>query len=184
MVQTPERPNESENNAVDVKALLEELRATVEHARSMPMSSSAVINRAEVLAQIEADRGGAARGVRRVRPGVSPSASDVLADARSRPSGSSSRPANERDRLVSDSEVYRVAKHEVGQLKEQVARECEALRQETDEYVDGRLANLEITLTKTLEAVTRGRDRLQRLVRALENLSADDEARSVRNSPV
>jgi hypothetical protein len=38
--------------------------------------------------------------------------------------------------------------------------EAEALRAETDEYVDAKLANFEITLERTLEAVRRGRQRL------------------------
>ena len=36
-------------HSVDVKDLLEELQKTIENARSMPMSASAVINRGEVL---------------------------------------------------------------------------------------------------------------------------------------
>ena len=54
--------------------------------------------------------------------------------------------SNEHDRLVSDSEVYRVAKHEADERASPRKRECEALRHETDEYVDSRLANFEITL--------------------------------------
>jgi len=42
-----------------------------------------------------------------------------------------------------------------------VAQEASALRKEIDEYVDQRLAGLEISLNKTLGAVTRGRDRLK-----------------------
>jgi len=38
---------------VDVHAKLAELRRAVEQARSMPMSASAVVNRAELLAMID-----------------------------------------------------------------------------------------------------------------------------------
>ena len=61
---------------------------------------------------------------------------------------------------MSDTEVYRIAVRQADELRETTKRECEALRHETDEYVDTRLANFEITLNKTLEAVSRGRDRL------------------------
>ncbi len=40
------------------------------------------------------------------------------------------------------------------------ATESDGLRRETDEYVDGKLANFEITLDKTIDAVRRGRERL------------------------
>ena len=85
---------------------------------------------------------------------------------------------NEHERLVSDSEVYRVAKHEADIERGKVVQECDDLRKQTDEYVDGRLANLEITLTKTLEAVTRGRDKLQGRseLERLDEINAEDQA--------
>jgi cell division septum initiation protein DivIVA len=143
----------------EVEELLERLRATVEGARSMPMSSSAVIHRGEVIAQIDeikaalpaafADSERVVSERERVILEAKEHADRILVEAQ-----------NEHERLVSDSEVYRVAKHLADQQREKVAKECDDLRKQTDEYVDGRLANLEITLTKTLEAVTRGRDKL------------------------
>ena len=38
--------------------------------------------------------------------------------------------------------------------------DAEALRRETDEYVDAKLANFEVALERTSEAVKRGRQRL------------------------
>jgi hypothetical protein len=35
------------------------------------------------------------------------------------------------------------------------------MRQETDDYIDGKLATFEITLQKTLQTVDRGRERLR-----------------------
>jgi cell division septum initiation protein DivIVA len=67
---------------------------------------------------------------------------------------------NERDRLVSDTEVFRLAQHQAETMLHDAKTESEALRAETDEYVDTKLANFEITLERTLEAVKRGRDRL------------------------
>ena len=40
------------------------------------------------------------------------------------------------------------------------APEADELRKETDDYVDAKLANFEITLERTTEAVKRGRERL------------------------
>jgi hypothetical protein len=43
----------------------------------------------------------------------------------------------------------------------QEAREnAEIEKQEIEEYIDGRLATLEVILNKTLDAIGRGRDRL------------------------
>jgi cell division septum initiation protein DivIVA len=76
-------------------------------------------------------------------------ATQIIADARS-----------ERDHLVSDTEVYRVAKRKADEVLAQADADAEALRKETDEYVDAKLANFEITLERTIEAVKRGRERL------------------------
>ena len=144
---------------MDVHAKLAEIRQAVEQARSMPMSASAVVNRGELLALVDdleaaitaafddssrvlADREAVVEEGRR-------EAEQIIADAR-----------NERDNLVSDTEVYRLAKRRADEELESAQREAEELRKETDEYVDGKLANFEITLDKTMDAVRRGRERL------------------------
>jgi len=144
---------------VDVQAQLAEIREAIETARSMPMSSSAVVNRAELLGMIDqlqaaleqafhesqrvvADREGVVDEGRR-------QADLIVHDAQ-----------NERDRLVSDTEVFRLAQHKAETMLSDAKVEAEALRAETDEYVDAKLANFEITLERTLEAVKRGRERL------------------------
>lgn len=144
---------------MDVQAKLAQIREMVETARSMPMSSSAVVNRAELLelldelgqavttaftesSRVVADRDGVVEQGRR-------EADLIVHEAQ-----------NERDRLVSDTEVFRLAQHQAEALLGEARTEAEALRAETDEYVDAKLANFEITLDRTLEAVRRGRDRL------------------------
>lgn len=145
---------------MDVKDLIAQLRALVEGARSMPMSASAVVNRAELLGLIEqlestlpsafADQDKVVAGRDDVISKAHTDAAQILADAQV-----------ERERLVSETDVFRVAKHEADVEREAAGTEAEGLRRETDDYVDQRLATFEITLTKTLEAVTRGRARLQ-----------------------
>ncbi len=145
---------------MDVKELIDQLRSMIEGARSMPMSSSAVVNRGDVLALITE--------LEKTLPGAFAQSNRVvaerdamLADAQARAARIVEEAGFERDRLVSDTDVYRIALRKAEELRSGTVSECEALRHETDEYVDTRLANFEITLTKTLEAVTRGRDRLQ-----------------------
>ncbi len=138
--------------------LIEQLRESVESARSMPMSASVVLNKTDLLAQLgalESALPGAFEEAERLadRDGVAERARDhanaMIDDA-----------AQEQRRLVSESEVVSAGREEAQQLREVAERECQELRRETDEYVDGRLANLELSLTKILEAVARGRERL------------------------
>ncbi len=163
---------EKGSRSVDVSQLVDELRSTVDEARSMPMSSSVVVNKSDVLARIDALHEALPQAFAESER-VVVGRDTVLADARTQADRIVEEATQERERLISDSEVYRVAKRQAEDERQRVERECEALRHETDEYVDGRLANLEITLTKTLEAVTRGRDRLQGRL-ALDHL--DDES--------
>ena len=145
---------------MDMTSSLSELRAVIERARAMPMSASAVINRAEVLRLLD-------RVEQTLPEALAESArvvsrrDAVVADAQTRGERILDEARNERDRLVSDTEVYRNARREAETLRASVRRECDELERATDEYVDTQLARLEITLTKTLEAVTRGRGRLQ-----------------------
>ncbi len=160
---------------MDVRAKLAEIRRVVEQARSMPMSASAVVNRAEMLELLddlaaemdtafsEADR------VQRQREEVVDEgrreADHIIADAR-----------NERDRLVSDTEVFRIAQRHADELLAEARQHSEELRKETDDYVDEKLATFEITLERTIEAVKRGRERLAGRS-ALDSLTEDEVSR-------
>jgi cell division septum initiation protein DivIVA len=152
------RQKDSEKQ-VDVHAKLAEIRRVVEEARSMPMSASAVVNRAELLALIDELAGGLTVAFSNADQ-VMADRESVVADGRKEADQIIADARNEREAIISDTEVYRVAKREADQLLEQARRESAELRAETDAYVDGKLANFEITLEKTMDAVRRGRERL------------------------
>jgi cell division septum initiation protein DivIVA len=144
---------------VDVHAKLAEIRQVVEGARSMLMSASVMVNRGELLALLDELREGIdtaltdAQKVLADRDGVVDDgrreADQIVADAR-----------EERERILSDTEVFRLAKRRADELQENAAADAAGLKRETDDYVDQKLANFEITLERTIEAVRRGRERL------------------------
>jgi cell division septum initiation protein DivIVA len=145
---------------VSVHDTLDELVALIEGARSMPMSSSCVVNRADVLglldevrAQLPEEIDRAEQVLRRRESVVESGRTDaerIVADAH-----------DERMRLVSQTEVYAQAQHEASRIRAEAEAETRRRRDEIDAYVDGKLAMFEITLNKTLSAVTRGRERLR-----------------------
>ncbi|GAB2751279.1 hypothetical protein [Nocardioides pakistanensis] len=157
---------------MDVRVKLAEIRQAIEQARSMPMSASAVVNRAELLdllreLETELDRAlESARKIERDRD-------DVIADGRREAEHIVADARNERDRLVSDTEVFRLANVRAEELLADARAEADGLRKETDDYVDGKLANFEITLERTMEAVKRGRERLAGRS-ALDSLTEDE----------
>lgn len=144
---------------MDVHAKLADLRRVVEEARSMPMSASAVVNRAELLAHLDA-LGAELAAAFSDADRVVADRESVVDEGREEADRIVERARAEREAIISDTEVYRVAKHEADRLLEQARTESDELRRETDEYVDGKLANFEITLEKTIDAVRRGRERL------------------------
>jgi len=144
---------------VDVHAKLDELRQTVEHARSMPMSASAVVNRGEVLALIDEIRSALAVAMTDSER-VMADKESVVDEGRREADRIVADAHNERERIISDTDVYRVAKRQADDVLQQAQGEAEELRKETDDYVDAKLANFEITLERTMEAVKRGRERL------------------------
>ena len=146
--------------SVDVHAKVAEIRRQVASARAMPMSSSCVLSRPELLDQLDelaamlTNALGDADRVISDRAAVvdqgRAEAERIIADAQI-----------EREKLVCDTEVYRMARRAADQMLGEAQEEAAALRRETDDYVDERLAGLELSLQKTLEAVSRGRSRLQ-----------------------
>lgn len=144
---------------MDVHDKLDEIVALVENARAMPMSASCLINRGEMLELLD--------DLRHLLPAELGQAEQLLGD-RQAVLEEGRRAADrmvegaraERDRLVSDTEVYAEAQRRAQAQLVDARAEIEQMREEVDEYIDARLANFEVVLTKTLAAVTRGREKL------------------------
>lgn len=154
---------------MEIHDRLEDLADTIEGARSMPMSASCMVNRHEVLEAIDE--------IRRLLPANLTKADALLADADhvlelARQQGEEIIAAGhqEKMRLVSESEVQAQAEREAGRIIAAAEAEAQRMQREIDDYIDAKLANFEIVLTKTLEAVARGRDKIQGR-RAVEELS-------------
>jgi len=145
---------------VDVAGLLDTLERIAGEARSMPLSSSVMVNRAELFALLrelreampaELER---ARWVVREQDGIlehaRTDAAEILAEARA-----------EHDRLVSEQQVVRSAHDEAERIVDAAHGTARQMRLEAEDYVDAKLANFEVVLHKTLTAVERGRERLR-----------------------
>jgi cell division septum initiation protein DivIVA len=145
---------------VDVHEKLDELVAQVESARSMPMSASCIVNRGEMLALLDEVRAlfpeelAHAEQLLRDREAVidegRAEADRILGDAR-----------DEQKTIVSQSEIVRIAELQADQIRTAATNEAASMRAEVDDYVDAKLANFEVVLNKTLNAVHRGREKLR-----------------------
>jgi vacuolar-type H+-ATPase subunit H len=144
---------------VDVQKKLDEIVSAVGNARSMPMSASCVVNRADLLSLLEE--------VRQALPGSLAQAEELIGgreqlveQARLEAERIIESAHAERGSLISDTEVARRSQNEAERILAEARKEAEEVRAEADDYVDSKLANFEVVLTKTLGSVGRGREKL------------------------
>ncbi|UGY93811.1 ATP synthase F0 subunit B [Streptomyces gobiensis] len=144
---------------MDVQQRLDDIVAAVESARSMPMSASCVVNRAELLAMLGE--------VREALPGSLAQAQELLggreqmvAEAQQEAQRIIEAAQTERGSLVSGTEIARRSQEEADRILTEARREAAEIRAEADDYVDSKLANFEVVLSKTIGSVDRGREKL------------------------
>ncbi|HQY33786.1 hypothetical protein [Actinotalea sp.] len=139
--------------------ILEALERAITQARSMPMSSSVLVNRAELLDLVDqahtvlpsqltqADE--VLAGADEVLAVAQDDAEQVIAAARARA-----------EELVSTEQVVVAARVRADEIVAQAEQTAAGLRRDADDYCDRRLADFEIDLGKVLSQVQAGRAKL------------------------
>jgi cell division septum initiation protein DivIVA len=140
----------------EIDARVRALRAAVDDARSVPMSSSVMINRSEFLELLDALASALDQTLTRATEVVGDREA-VVASGVDQAEEIVRAAELEREKLVSDTDVYRLAESRAAEITEAAERAASELRVEIDQYVEDRLANFELTLERTLEMVRRGR---------------------------
>ncbi|MFD8105574.1 ATP synthase F0 subunit B [Streptomyces microflavus] len=144
---------------MDVQKKLDEIVEAVGNARAMPMSASCVVNRAELLAMLEE--------VREALPDSLAHAQQLIGgqeqfaeQARQEAERIIQSAHAQRSSLIAETEIARQSQSEADRILSEARREAEEVRAEADDYVDSKLANFEVVLTKTIGSVDRGREKL------------------------
>jgi hypothetical protein len=139
--------------------ILDALATAVQQARAMPMSSSVLVNRAELLDLVEQAHD--------VLPTQLTRADEVLADADAArvqaQADADAVLARARDRaaqLVDAQEVVAQARERAELIVREAEQTAEMLRRDADDYCDRRLADFEIDLGRVLSQVQAGRAKL------------------------
>ena len=139
--------------------VLEAIATAVSTARAMPMSSSVLVNRAELLDLVEQARD--------VLPTQLTRADQVLADAAAARAEAQAgadeileRARREAAALVDQEAVVVAAQERAAQLVAEAEETVERLQRDADDYCDRRLADFEIDLGKVLGQVQAGRAKL------------------------
>jgi multidrug efflux pump subunit AcrA (membrane-fusion protein) len=145
--------------AVDALAKLDEIVASVESARAMPMSASCLVNRGELLARLDELREALPAELARARQLLAEREA-VLDEARQSAGAIVAAADAERDRLLADTDIVAAADQAAQRRRADAEAEAARMRLEVDEYIDAKLAHFEVLLAKTLRAVERGRLKL------------------------
>lgn len=156
---------------------LEHLEKLVTDAKGVPLSSSAVIPREDVIALI--------REIRVALPAEHQQAVEIvdererlLTDAHEKSAFIVEQAREERSRMLSRAEVVQAAEAEAQRLVTEAQNEAARLANQADDYVDHKLADVEIILNKLLRTIGKGREQLQRRLEEhsgpVEPLELDD----------
>lgn len=142
-----------------VAGVLDAIEQAVLAARAMPMSSSVLVNRAEILELVEQ--------VREALPAQLQRADAVLADADAARAAAHAeaetlvvRARARAAELVEQEAVVTEARARAAQIVADAEETADGLRRDADDYCDRRLADFEIDLGKVLSQVQAGRAKL------------------------
>jgi len=151
---------------VDIAARIQQLEEMIKVAKSMPLSSSVLVNRDEILELIEGMRTTLPEEIRQAR-WVVKDREELLAKARRDAEAILQQAGREQARLLAEQELVVKANQEAERILEQARDRARQVSLETDDYVDARLAAFEAVLQqlrerieKTMHVVDRGRQRL------------------------
>jgi len=153
-----DEPREVDDDSVE--ALLGRAVDMVSSARTMPLSTSALVDRQELLdvlqraAERQPDEVRQARWLLRERDEFLAArqreADNLLEDVRA-----------QAERMVQRTEIVRQANQVAQRIVDDAREEARRLRHEAEDYCDKRLGRFEIVLERTLKTVQSGREKLQ-----------------------
>ena len=161
----------------DLQGKLDHLAQLVAEAKAVPLSSSVMLNKAEVDGLVADIQASVPEELRQAR-WVVKERDDVLDAARAEGQRIIEEARAERSRLIAKTEVVHAANREAERIVEDARERARQIRLEAEDYVDAKLANFEVVLQKVLGSVERGREKLRGRLDAdqlAHDLAAEDD---------
>jgi hypothetical protein len=134
--------------------------AVVEEARGVPLSASCVVHRGEMLEILEGARDVLPKDLFSAEVIISEKA-QIIEEGRASAEAMIATAREDVARMVEQTAIVQAARDEAQRILDEARDVAEDERREVEAYIDGRLATLEVILTKTMDAVARGRERLE-----------------------
>ena len=140
--------------------IIENLMQQVKEARSVPLSrDGALVNRQDFIELLEQLREQLPDDVQ-VANEILEAKEAVIDEGRRAAEALIDKAKDQARRLISEHSILAQAQREAQSLLQMAEVEVEKMRLETNKYIDARLANFEVALHKTLDAVKRGREKM------------------------
>ena len=155
-----DKPGQSPYEAPQVESVLREIRDLIEQARPMPLSTSVMINQAEVLDLIDE---AAERLPEELRASkwLLKQREEFLARTRREAEEILDEAREKAEAMVQSTEVVKAAEARARQVIDAADAESRRLKLEAEDFCDQRLASFEIVLERTMKVVNAGRAKLQ-----------------------
>jgi vacuolar-type H+-ATPase subunit H len=134
--------------------------AMIEEARGVPLSASCVIHRGEMLEILNSARNFlpvdflTAEAILQDRD-------QIIDEGRTSAEAMIATTREDVSRMIEQTSIVQAARDEAKRILVDARAVAEEERHEVEAYIDSRLAILEVILNKTLDAVARGRERLE-----------------------
>ncbi|MFN8104712.1 MAG: hypothetical protein U0U69_09640 [Acidimicrobiia bacterium] len=145
----------------DIEAILDRIREAIDTARPVPLSASVMVNREELLQQVDdilehlPDEFRKARWVLKEREEVIDrarrEAEEIIAEAR-----------EEANKIVSQQEIVRKAAKTAQNLIEESKDAARSKILDAEDYIDQKLGQFEVALHRTIDTVNTARRKLHR----------------------
>ncbi|HAS09338.1 hypothetical protein NHL50_07325 [Acidimicrobiia bacterium EGI L10123] len=155
-----DRPGQSPYEAPQVESVLRELRDLIEQARPMPLSTSVMINQAEVLDLLNEATERLPEELRSAK-WLLKQREEFLARTRREADEILEAARQKADQLVQQTEVVKAAEARARSVVDAADAESRRLKLEAEDFCDQRLASFEIVLERTMKVVSAGRAKLQ-----------------------
>ena len=131
----------------------------VEEARGVPLSASCVVHRGEMLELLDEERAALPPDFESAQKLLS-ARDAIIEEGRLSAEQMISMAREDVARMVEQTSIVQLARDEARKVLDDAREQAMQEKAEVEEYIDGRLATLEVILNKTQDAVARGRERL------------------------
>ncbi len=162
------------DETLDTEDLILQVRDHIDTARSVPMSASVMVNRDELVGMLEDAVQMLPEEIRQAR-WLLKEREEFLAKARREAEDIIDAGRQQAQRMVEKTEVVREANLHARRIVDDAEKTARDLKHEAEDYIDQKLASFEVVLERTMQAVSKGRERLQVVMPAAE-IELDDEA--------